>query len=145
VGLVVADLNGDSRDDILLSCRTDANAALYLGRAGGGLELAGTFAAGLLPSKPVLCDLDQDGVADVVFPQPGTKQFGIMVRAYRPPGPRCPADVDGDAFVDASDFVVLASYFGAPVPPGTLGDLNGDGVVNTADFVMLAADFGCTP
>ena len=55
----------------------------------------------------------------------------------------CVGDVDDDGLTNASDFVIMASNFGASVPQGTGGDLNSDGLVNAADFVILAGDFGC--
>jgi hypothetical protein len=64
---------------------------------------------------------------------------------FHPPvqAPACAGDITGDGVTNASDFTVLAGFFGQTVAPGEFGDLNSDGLVNAADFVILAGDFGC--
>lgn len=59
------------------------------------------------------------------------------------PAPSCAGDINGDGFVNASDFVILAAHFGQPSGASAGdGDMNGDGAVNAADFVILASAFG---
>ena len=61
------------------------------------------------------------------------------------PAPSCTGDINGDGFVNAADFVILAAHFGQPSGASAGdGDLNGDGAVNAADFVILASAFGST-
>ena len=99
-------------------------------------------------------DFNGDGVDDIVVGGHAHEASGggigpaawvVFGRRARPAHQVCPADVDGNAFVDAADFVILASNFGASVTPDTAGDLNSDGLVNAADLVILAGDFGCAP
>jgi len=54
----------------------------------------------------------------------------------------CPGDLNGDGFVDDSDFVIFASAYdallcGSPCP----ADLNGDAFVDDSDFVLFAAAY----
>lgn len=59
----------------------------------------------------------------------------------------CPGDLNGDGFVDDSDFVVFASAYNIldcadpSMPSGCPGDLNGDGYVDDADFVIFAGAY----
>jgi hypothetical protein len=55
----------------------------------------------------------------------------------------CPGDINGSGSVNAADFTILASNFGAgPNATRDEGDLSGDGLVNAQDFVILAGAFG---
>lgn len=58
------------------------------------------------------------------------------------PGPRSPADLDGDEVVTVADFTILAASYGRTVPVGTPADINADGVVNASDFLILARELG---
>ena len=52
----------------------------------------------------------------------------------------CPADLNGDTFVDAAD---LASLLNAWDSNGSAGsDLNGDGIVDAADLAILLNVWG---
>lgn len=59
----------------------------------------------------------------------------------------CPADFNGDTFVDDADFVIFANTYNIldcadpSMPPGCPGDLNADGVVDDTDFVDFAAAY----
>jgi hypothetical protein len=96
-------------------------------------------------------DFNGDGVDDIVVGAHAhlNASGGIGPAAWivfgrsRPAQHLCPADVDGDAAVDAADFVILAGNFGSSVAQSTNGDLDSDGIVNAADFVILARGFGC--
>ncbi len=60
-------------------------------------------------------------------------------------GAPCPADLDGDERVDASDFEIFLSAYETLecVPPAVCAsDFNGDGVVDDADFSVFAAAYG---
>ena len=52
------------------------------------------------------------------------------------------ADANHDRTVNALDFNVLASHFGATNVGFAKGDFNYNGVVDTADFTLLAINFG---
>jgi hypothetical protein len=55
----------------------------------------------------------------------------------------CPADFNGDTFVDDSDFVNFAAAYEAfTVPPADgAADFNGDGFVDDSDFVEFASAY----
>jgi hypothetical protein len=138
------DVSGDGIADLVVVNTNASSLSVLVGRGDGTFMPRVDFSAAESVVALALGDLDDDGDLDVVTTNAlEGRCVSVFKNRRRVPGRPCPADVDGDAYVDATDFVVLASYFGSPVPPGTLGDLNGDGLVNTADFVILAADFGC--
>lgn len=66
--------------------------------------------------------------------------FFQMLLFQRP----CQGDLNGDGFVDDSDFVLFATAYNIfdcadpLMPAGCPGDLNGDGSVDDADFVIFA-------
>ncbi|MBX3378710.1 MAG: hypothetical protein KF805_01330 [Phycisphaeraceae bacterium] len=59
----------------------------------------------------------------------------------------CPGDINGDTFVDDSDFVLFAAAYDLldcadpSMPVGCPADLNGDGFVDDADFVLFSAAY----
>jgi hypothetical protein len=55
----------------------------------------------------------------------------------------CPADLNGDGFVNVSDFLHLLAEWGEC--PGCPEDIDGDGVVNVIDFLLLLAHWGPCP
>lgn len=55
------------------------------------------------------------------------------------PGSPCPADLDGDGLVGASDLAALLGSWGSP---GGTADLNGDGAVNASDLAGLLGGWG---
>ena len=60
--------------------------------------------------------------------------------------PVCPADFDGDGFVDLFDFDAFVSCFeGSSCPPGTTADFDNDGFVDLFDFDAFISAFesGC--
>ena len=62
------------------------------------------------------------------------------------PIPPCPADFDGDGFVDFFDLdAFVACFEGDPCPPGKSADFDGDGFVDFFDFDAFVAAFeqGC--
>ncbi len=57
--------------------------------------------------------------------------------------PPCPADANGDGFVNVLDLVDLLTCFGQlAVPTCVAEDVNGDGTVNVLDLVALLLEFG---
>ncbi|RLS65052.1 MAG: hypothetical protein DWH96_01915 [Planctomycetota bacterium] len=58
--------------------------------------------------------------------------------AQTPPPPPCPADLDGNAIVDAADLATLLSYWGGS---GT-GDLNASGTIDAADLTIILNAWG---
>ena len=58
----------------------------------------------------------------------------------------CPADFNGDGFVDIYDFTDFVTCFeGGDCPPGTSADFNGDGFADIYDFTdfVTAFETGC--
>jgi hypothetical protein len=59
----------------------------------------------------------------------------------------CPADINGDTFVDDADFSLFAAAYNIldcadpTMPAGCPADLNSDGLVDDADFVLFAAAY----
>mgnify|MGYP002783640096 CR=1 FL=1 len=57
----------------------------------------------------------------------------------------CPADFNGDTFVDDNDFVIFAAAYNELIcpdfPTPCTGDINQDGYVDDADFVLFAAAY----
>lgn len=68
-----------------------------------------------------------------------------VVADYVYVGPSCPADFNGDTFVDDADFVIFAGAYESllcPASPAACpADLNGDTFVDDADFVVFAAAY----
>jgi hypothetical protein len=57
--------------------------------------------------------------------------------------PCCPADLNGDGFVNGPDITVLLSRWGTTGPAGSVvGDLNCDGTVNGQDITVLLTSWG---
>jgi uncharacterized membrane protein len=62
------------------------------------------------------------------------------------PPPACPADFNGDAFVDFFDYADYVGCFeSGSCPPGTTADFNGDGFADFFDYADFVAAFesGC--
>ncbi len=79
--------------------------------------------------------LGEDGILIVC----GT---GTNIRAYQTEPP-CPADLDGDGAVGASDLAILLGNWGPN--PGHPADFNGDDIVSAADLAELLGDWGPCP
>ncbi|MBX3378982.1 MAG: hypothetical protein KF805_02720 [Phycisphaeraceae bacterium] len=62
--------------------------------------------------------------------------------------PYCPADLNGDGFVDDLDYPLFTQAYNAstcPTPPTECpGDLNADGIVDDADFVLFLISYNLT-
>ncbi len=54
----------------------------------------------------------------------------------------CPADLDGDLFVDAADLTVVLAAWGST---GPTGDVNGSGLVDGLDLSVILAAWGACP
>lgn len=146
-GIAVGDVDGDRRPDIVVPCGS-GNAVSVLRNPPSGPWLPQIpYLTGGGPASAVLADFNGDGALDICV---GVSIVADRVLSILPnlggrtPPPRCPADIDGSATIDAADFVILAASFGASVTPGDPGDLNNDGLVNAPDFTILAAAFGST-
>ena len=57
----------------------------------------------------------------------------------------CPADLNGDRFVNAEDLGTLLGGFGACTATPCLGDINEDGFINAEDLGSMLGQFGDCP
>ncbi len=96
--------------------------------AGSNKAVPGDIATDL-DGNPRFIDGDDDGVADVDM---GAYEFQG--------GVSCPADLDGDGSVGASDLAVLLGNWGPC--PDCPADLDGDGAVGPFDLALLLGDWG---
>ena len=88
--------------------------------------------AGLNPSEPFWIVFDQNSDQASVEAAAAWVKDNFLPTA-------CPADLNGDGFVDDTDFVLFAQAYDAFVCSGTCAeDLNGDGFVDDTDFVLFA-------
>lgn len=74
-----------------------------------------------------------DNTEFVIFPG------AFMVRAIGVPAPSCPADLDGDGQVGASDLASLLGSWGSGAGPA---DLDGNGSVGASDLASLLGSWG---
>ena len=82
-----------------------------------------------------------EGADGVYYINSGSSRPRITV-FYQIPEKPCPADIDGNGVVDASDLGIFLAYWG---PKPTNGDFNGDGVADAADLGILLAAWGSCP
>jgi VCBS repeat protein len=94
--IVVEDLNGDGRRDVIVANSGDETLTLLLGTAGGQLELsASTFPAGKEPMDVEAVDLDNDKDFDLVIANHETSLVSVLLndgRARFVPAPGSPYD-----------------------------------------------------
>ena len=84
--------------------------------------------------------LDDDSVPDTGIAGAGLPAIADIGCAEALPG--CVGDLNGDLWVNAADFTVLAANFGLAGAQPWQGDINRDTLVNAGDFTILAAQFG---
>lgn len=82
-----------------------------------------------------------EGADGVYYINSGANRPRITV-FYQIPEKPCPADLDGNGVVDASDLGIFLAYWG---PKPINGDFNGDGVADSADLGILLAAWGSCP
>ena len=74
----------------------------------------------------------------------GKQGYGLVITGDIAPFNPCPADFNGDLFVEDADFVIFASAYevlacaDASMPAGCPADLNGDQFVDDTDFVLFS-------
>ncbi len=91
---------------------------------------------------------DLDGkprfVDDLDTPDTGDGAAPIVDMGAYELQPPCPADANGDGFVNVLDLVAVLLCFGQPAtPPCDTGqDINQDGAVNVLDLVQVLLAFG---
>lgn len=110
IGLAVADMNGDTRLDVVTADLSRSTASVVYNRGNGTFESDRRFSLGALPGPAVLADFDQDEITDVAVANRDGNSISIMLGA-------------GDGtFVAKNPLLLTAS-------PQTMaaGDLNQDG------------------
>ena len=152
----------------MIGCEIVDNAAGPGTSAGGGVYVAGTislidcvvsgnaasFSGGgvYVPNGSVM-NLTRTRICGNVAPngaQVGQSGNGIvndlggacvMTACASCPAPPCPADLDGNGFVDAADLGSLLAAWGA-CGKSCPADINGDGVVGAVDIATVLAAWG---
>lgn len=59
-----------------------------------------------------------------------------------PPLSPIPADFDDNGLVDGSDVITTNGHLNQNVSPGTMGDVNGDGFVDVSDYIFVLTHVG---
>lgn len=65
-GVAIADVNGDGREDLIVSNSTDNSVSIFLGQMDGTFGSKTDFAAGLAPGYVKAGDFNGDGKMDIV-------------------------------------------------------------------------------
>ncbi len=124
---------------------------LFVNAAAGDLHLQLTspaIDAGSNTLVPTGVVVDHDGltrridIASVVDTGVGPAPV-VDMGAYElqlPPPPPCPADVNGDLFVDGADMSAILSGWGT-----SSGDVSGDGTTDGVDLTVLLSSWGACP
>jgi len=99
---------------------------------------SGQFTNLPIPMPPVIAAPSDFAVITVKPAGPGASGFTWV---GLPPVPPCPADLDGNGFVDTGDLGILLAAWGQPLGP----DLDGDGFVGPGDLGILLAAWGPCP
>jgi hypothetical protein len=131
----------------ICSMREEVNFNNEFGCNGNGTPGSGCFAGGLPPyPNRVKITISRFGFGNV--PSSGTIFWDDMSLTQLPPRDcnGCPADFNGDGFVDFFDFDDFVLCFeGGVCPDGRTADFNEDGFVDFFDFddFILAFETGC--
>jgi hypothetical protein len=118
-GIAIADLNGDGKQDVVVSSPSLSKATIFLGNASSGLAFSAAMPISAPNRQPILADLDGDGKPDYLMS--GTNQQLSFYRGDGAGGFGSPVVVSGTE---------LDSYF-------AVADFDGDG---RADAVALNFD-----
>jgi hypothetical protein len=75
--MVVADVNGDGKPDII--CATSNGASVLLNQGNGTFGPATTFGTGYTNSSVVVADLNGDGIPDIAITNPGGNAVNVLL------------------------------------------------------------------
>ena len=106
---------------------------------------------GLVLNASIVYDVDQDGDYENAASNPGSLDEQYQVLLYvgnmdPAEAPGCPADFNGDGFLDFFDYDDYVNCFETGTcPPGKTADFNGDAFVDFFDYddYVLAFETGC--
>ncbi len=138
---LVIDLDQDGRMDLVVPL-TGESAMAVVRNEGAGAFTRSTLGLEWRSESVLAMDIDDDGRPDLIAASRITGAGAVFRNLTEPAVGVCPGDINGDLYVNLSDFSILAVNFGAGVPSNTRGDVNGDGRVDLADFSILAVHFG---
>lgn len=141
----IADLNGDSHAEVLVS-HQGLGVLLFLNSGCGDLFPPQTVATGTQNTCLVTGDFDEDGLPDLagVCRNYGDTPYAT-IRLQYPPPPTLPGDFDGDGHVGLSDLSRLLSSFGLCHGDSMFDaytDLDNDCCVGLADLSSLLEWYG---
>jgi hypothetical protein len=151
-GVAVADVNGDSRPDIV-TANSDDTAGVLLGQAGGGFSAASPYSTGANsnPGNVAVGDVNGDGRPDLVTANYGTSTAGVLlgqagggfapVSTY-PASANSPlgvavADVNSDGRLDIILANLTSSTVGVLLNTGTFAPLAAAATTTTADVTLF--------
>ncbi|MBI4602391.1 MAG: VCBS repeat-containing protein [Planctomycetes bacterium] len=111
-GLVVLDMNGDGRDDVVQLHRASGDFSVRHAGPDGSLAPPVFYSSGAIPGAQSIADVNNDGLPDVVVANLGVDQGYVTVRLGQPGGGfgperrfELPEGVKGRLFaVEAADF-----------------------------------------
>jgi hypothetical protein len=147
VSVAVADVNGDSRPDMVVANYRSANVSVLLGNGNGSFQDAVNFGVGAGPSSVAVADVNGDGRPDLVTPNAysynasvllgngnGTFQNAVFFDVGSYPSSVTVADVNGDG---SPDLVVANAVYSNSVSV-LLGNRN------AATHLQVSAPAGAT-
>lgn len=158
LGLVLEDLDGDGWLDVATACTGSSSVSTFYGGPGREFHAGAFLFAGTSPQSIVACDLDQNGLADLVVANPSTQMLTVLQntgnRTYTRstlslpfrPSRLAASDFDGDGRIDlftssqtsVSTRLLINSTDVIECP----GDVTGDLRVSLTDLNAVLANFG---
>ncbi len=77
--LVVADLNGDGKPDIVVDNFSDNTVGVMLGKGDGTFGTQKTYPTGDEPEGMIVADMNHDGIPDIIVPNRANNNVGILL------------------------------------------------------------------
>ena len=138
--LVARDVTLDGRSDILAANLGENAIAAF--EAGPDFAFTRTIIPITFhPTTLAVADITNDSKPDLIVGRSDPPQLVVLTNAATTVVSVCPGDLNGDLYVNAADFTILAASFGQKLGAPLPGDVNRDGRVDVLDFVILASHF----